>query len=241
MKIKIYQIDHHRDENNLKFMDLSYARKSQGQTFPDGSIYNKVFEGEVSLKDLEEVYHLFNTSPPEGYKGHSLSVSDVVEVQEAQGVSLGFYYCNRLGFEPIAFDASLTRDATGKIRVVFVEPQKEARITEIGSTLSDMQQAVGGYIEGFYPFEDPVCIVCNEEGKLNGMNLNRAMRDEDGDIYDIIAGPFFVCDCSGENFGSLSPEMAKKYQEMFRHPELFYHLNNKIEVITVKPAKAQER
>lgn len=56
MKIKIYQIDHHRDENNLKFMDLSYARKSQGQTFPDGSIYNKVFEGEVSLKDLEEVY-----------------------------------------------------------------------------------------------------------------------------------------------------------------------------------------
>ena len=241
MKIKIYQIDHYRDENDLKFMDLAYAKKHLGPEFPDSSIYNKVYEGDVRHIDLEQIYHLFNTNPPEGYKGHSLSVSDVVEVQEAQSDAPGFYYCDRIGFERIEFDPRLTRDSTGKIRVVMVEPQKEAYITEIGSTLSDMQQAVGGYIEGFYPFEDMVCIVCNEEGKINGLDLNRAMRDEDGHIYDIIAGPFFICDCSGENFGSLSPEMAKKYQEMFRYPEAFYHLNGKIEVVSARPNKPMER
>ena len=241
MKIKIYQIDHHRDENDLKFMGLSYAKNRLGQTFPDSSIYNKVFDGEVAHKDLEEVYQLFNTNPPERHKGHSLSVSDVVEVQEAQSVAPGFYYCDRIGFEAIDFDPTRTKDATGLIRVVMVEPQKEAYITEIGSSLSDMQQAVGGYIEGYYPFEDTVCIVCNEEGKLNGMPLNRAVRDKDGDITDIIAGPFFVCDCSGENFGSLSPEMAKKYQEKFRYSELFYRLAGRVEVVTLKPAIKLER
>ena len=241
MKIKIYQIDHYRDENDLKFMDLAYAKKHRGPEFPDSSIYNKVFDGEVSHHDLEDIYHLFNTDPPEGYKGHSLSVSDVVEVEEAQGDAPGFYYCDRIGFEPIEFDQTLTKDATGLIRVVMVEPMQEARIIEMGSTLSDMQKAVGGYIEGYYPFEDMVCIVCNEEGKLNGLPLNRAVRDKDGDITDIIAGPFFVCDCSGENFGSLSPEMAKKYQELFRYPEAFYHLNGKIEVVSARPNKPMER
>ena len=47
MKIKIYQIDHYRDENDLKFMDLAYAKKHRGPEFPDSSIYNKVFDGEV--------------------------------------------------------------------------------------------------------------------------------------------------------------------------------------------------
>ena len=241
MKIKIYQIDHYRDDNDLKFMDLAYAKKHLGPEFPDSSIYNKVYEGDVRHIDLEQIYHLFNTAPPDGYKGHSLSVSDVVEVQEAQGDAPGFYYCDRIGFEAIDFDPTRTKDATGLIRVVMVEPQKEAYITEIGSSLSDMQQAVGGYIEGYYPFEDTVCIVCNEEGKLNGMPLNRAVRDKDGDITDIIAGPFFVCDCSGENFGSLSPEMAKKYQEKFRYSELFYRLAGRIEVVTLKPAIKLER
>ena len=241
MKIKIYQIDPYRDDNDLKFMGLSYAQNRLGQAFPDCSIYNKVFDGEVSHHDLEDIYHLFNTAPPDGYKGHSLSVSDVVEVEEAQGDAPGFYYCDRIGFEAIEFDPALTKDATGLIRVVMVEPQKEAYITEISSTLSDMQQTVGGYIEGFYPFEDLVCIVCNEEGKINGLELNRAIWDENGHIYDIIAGPFFICDCSGENFGSLSPEMAKKYQELFRYPEAFYHLNGRIEVVSARPNKPMER
>ena len=210
-----------------------------------------------------------------------------------------------------------------------------------------MQAAVGGDIEAFYPFEEEVCIVCNEEGKINGMALNRAIREEgtqvdmsygelvaqfreaerrgdgkhvsgfvvitedsfnesypeesrtyeissnnkafqpgmggysiyasaiDGSdpmvrlerylaaekggadgwkiercymkepgrkILDIIAGPCFICDCSGESFGSLSDEQAKRYQEKYRLPEDFARIGGEIVAIPYKPKnKDQER
>ena len=82
------------------------------------------------------------------------------------------------------------------MRVVLVEPGKAARVAEIDGSLEGMQKTVSGYIQAVYPFEETVCLVCNEEGKLQGLPLNRALRDEDNRIYDIVAGTFFVCDCS---------------------------------------------
>ncbi len=73
------------------------------------------------------------------------------------------------------------RDST--IAVLIVEPGKEPYVKEIDSGLESLQHEVGGYIEAIYPYEDPVALVCNEEGKLEGLPLNRALRDEDGDIY----------------------------------------------------------
>ena len=53
-----------------------------------------------------------------------------------------------------------------KIKVIVCEPGKMARVAEIGTGLEDLQRAVGGgLIETYYPFEDAVCIVCNDEGK----------------------------------------------------------------------------
>lgn len=90
------------------------------------------------------------------------------------------------------------RDST--IAVLIVEPGKEPYVKEIDSGLESLQHEVGGYIEAIYPYEDPVALVCNEEGKLEGLPLNRALRDEDGDIYDVVAGTFLVanttCLCS---------------------------------------------
>lgn len=121
-----------------------------------------------------------------------------------------------------------------KINVVYCEPGKKAEIKEIGSSLGEMQKTVGGYIEAVYPFEEPVCIVCNEEGKFNGMGLNRALRDNEGDIYDVIAGPCFICDCSGENFGSLNQEQLEKYEKMFKEPEMFISIGGKIESFKIE-------
>ena len=56
-----------------------------------------------------------------------------------------------------------------KIKVVLLEPGKLARAVEIDASLAGMQKTVGGLIEPFYPFEEQVCIVCNEESKINGM------------------------------------------------------------------------
>ena len=76
------------------------------------------------------------------------------------------------------------RDST--IAVLIVEPGKEPYVKEIDSGQESLQHEVGGYIEAIYPYEDPVALVCNEEGKLEGLPLNRALRDEDGDIYSFL-------------------------------------------------------
>ena len=86
----------------------------------------------------------------------------------------------------------------------------------------------GGYIQADYPYEDPVALVCNEEGKIEGLPLNRALRTEDGEIYDIIAGNFFICGLGEESFCSISPELSEKFKKEFKHPETFTKLFGKI-------------
>ena len=107
--------------------------------------------------------------------------------------------------------------------VLLIEPGKTPRHMEIDGTLERMQQVVGGYIQAIYPFEDPVALICNEEGKLLGLPLNRALKDEAGDICDIIAGTFFICGAplDSESFASLEAVYLDKYQQLFACPEVF--------------------
>lgn len=119
------------------------------------------------------------------------------------------------------------------MKVVLIEPGKQAKIEEIDNGLRSMQKIVGGYIQDF-PLDKNVDIICNDEGKINGLALNRALRDEDGDIYDIIAGTFFICsaDQNGE-YVSLGDELLKYYKHLFFYPESFGMLSNG--TITAKP------
>ena len=109
------------------------------------------------------------------------------------------------------------------MNVLMIEPGALPRQAEIGEGLAAMQQAVVGPIQAIYPFPEPVALICHEEGKLIGLPLNRALRDEDGDIYDIIAGPFFLCGAppDSENFTSLTPEQMAHYEERFHRIELY--------------------
>ena len=105
------------------------------------------------------------------------------------------------------------------MKIVVVEPHKPAYTKEIRSGLASLQHEVGGFIEAIYPFEDEVALICNEEGKLNGMPLNRALRDEDGTIYDIIVGTFLVVGLTKDNFGSLTEEQIETYLARYAIPE----------------------
>ena len=114
--------------------------------------------------------------------------------------------------------------------VLIVEPEKVPRMASITGDLNSLQQVVGGYIEAVYPYDDPVAIVCHEEGKLIGLPLNRKLED-----YDIIAGTFIVCGLGEEDFDSLTPELAEKYREKFADPEIFMKMGNRIVAIPIKP------
>ena len=119
------------------------------------------------------------------------------------------------------------------MKVLMVAPEKAAYETEIGNSLADMQKVVGGMIQAVYPYDEPVALVCNEEGKLERLPLNRALRDEAGDVYDIIAGNFFVCGIDEDNFDSLSSEYMEKFKTEFQDPEVFMRINGKIWAVKV--------
>lgn len=110
------------------------------------------------------------------------------------------------------------------LKVILVKPGQIAEQVEIDDTLEAMQDAVGGYIESYMPFEDEVAIVCNDEGKMNGLPMNRAIKNGNGEIIDIIYGDFFICyaPIGSENFHSLPEDMLEKYEEQFRLPEDFF-------------------
>lgn len=348
MDIKIYQINSDRDQNRICYLGTESLEKFQGSAEINSAIYDKVYEGSVDCANLEEVYEMFNLRRPPEFCGHSLSVSDVVQVVESDTAKKGFFFCDSIGFAEIVFHPELAQERSDTMRVVLLEPGKIARVTDIDSSLRGMQRVVRGDIEPFYPFEEKVCIVCNVEGKVRGMPLNRAIREEDrivdmayGDmvakfreaesagrgkqhltgyvvftqdsfqkeyselsrtyaissdnkafipnmggysiyascldgtdpyvrleqymaneyggadgwkiercymkepgreIMDIIAGPCFICDCSGEDFGSLSEEQLKRYQEKFKLPERFSRQNGEIVATPYEPQKKmQER
>ena len=131
------------------------------------------------------------------------------------------------------------RDST--IAVLVVEPGKEPYVKEIDSGLESLQHEVGGCIEAIYPYEDPVALVCNEEGKLEGLPLNRALRDEDGDIYDVVAGTFMVVGLTDDSFGSLTVEQMQKFSDLFKVPEQFVKLGDKIVAIPMISKEQQKQ
>lgn len=122
-----------------------------------------------------------------------------------------------------------------KLTVLVVEPMKEPYVKEIDPGLHALQAEVGGDIAASYPFDDPVGLVLNDEGKLIGLDLNRSLRDEHGEIYDIVAGTFLVVGLESESFASLSPDMIQKYTEQFKRPELFASINGQIVSVPVEP------
>lgn len=116
------------------------------------------------------------------------------------------------------------------MKILRIDPGQAPKETEISGTLESMQQLVGGLIQAIYPFDSPVALVCGDEAKLQGLPLNRALRDHTGRIYDVIAGTFFLCAApwDSDTFESLSEEQMEQYKETFRHPEIFIKLGKEI-------------
>lgn len=234
MEIKLYQINQDRDDNGCAFLGLDRLEGIFGDAQIDSEIYDQVFSGPVEADLLEEVFCIFNLTHPDGFAGRSMSVSDVVEIVESDSVERGFYFCDSIGFRKVEFDTRNVAVKEDTIAVVLLEPGKLAVATRIDASLDGLQRTVGGWIEAVYPFEESVCIVCNEEGKLLGMPLNRALRYENK-VTDIIAGPCFVCSCETASFGSLTEAQQQKYLQMFRYPEHFLNLGGEIISVPYKP------
>ena len=96
-----------------------------------------------------------------------------------------------------------------------------ARIEDIDNTLGSMQECVGGWIECVYPpqlaeIDDSLVLVCNEEGKLDGLKPSRALYDAEGKLYDVIAGTCFIAYDDGEGgFTDIPDDVVDRIMELF--------------------------
>lgn len=101
------------------------------------------------------------------------------------------------------------------MKVLIVEPGRNPRAAHISSELSSLQQTVGGYIQAIYPWEDPVAVVCDEEGLLKQAEFNRLIAPEVA-----IFGTFFICGLGEEDFTDLPDAMIAKYAQLLHDPEI---------------------
>ena len=119
------------------------------------------------------------------------------------------------------------------MRVIVVEPKKKPMVQDIGSDLESMQKIGGGSIQAVYPFDQPMALICNEEGKLLNLPLNRALRDDEGNVYDIISGTFFLCAAppDSDRFAGLTDQQVKTFMERFDMPEMFLNVGSELFVL----------
>ena len=125
------------------------------------------------------------------------------------------------------------------IEVIMVESGKEAVMMSIGDDLESMQKAVGGMIEEYMPYEDDIAIICNSEGKISGLPLNRAITDEKGRVMDVIAGPFFMAyaPIESERFLSMPDDLKDKYMAKVKDPQRFRMTMNGIKIVPFENEK----
>ena len=110
---------------------------------------------------------------------------------------------------------------TKEIKVLMVEPGQHPKVTIIKDDLDSLQKAVSigadyqGLIE-FVSLGNGDCIMCNEEGKLIGLEGNRRLGN------DILVGVFYVMSENDEGeLLSLTEGKIKRYTELFWEPEIF--------------------
>lgn len=94
---------------------------------------------------------------------------------------------------------------------------------------NDMCDFVDGYIEPYYPYEDEVAIVCNEEGKLRGLPMNRFIHDEKGHVKEVICGDFFICGVGEDDFTDIPEELIDKYLMLMDREMLLISVTPKYE------------
>ena len=208
MRVKIYQINGARDEKREKFFGTDARERLQLPQAIDPAIYDEVFSAEIDESTPEEIYRRFNSEGHPLHRGHSLSVSDVVVTEN------GAYFCDDVGFRQIDFDETQTQKPDNLMRVVYVEPGRPAYEAEIAHDIHAEQKAVGGFIECVYN-KDGTVLVCNDESKLLGMEGNRRL----GNGRTVIAGPFFVCGLTEDDFRGLTDTETQTYLDRFSLPE----------------------
>jgi hypothetical protein len=103
---KIYQLNNSKEARNIKFMNYEFLVENKINL--SLNLYNEVYAGEVGGRDefydntpelCDYLFHKFNMNRPADFKGHSLSTSDIIEIEGK------YYYCDDYGWKKVDMEA----------------------------------------------------------------------------------------------------------------------------------------
>lgn len=240
-----YQSPYSEGENVIEFCTAWSEPQpiliALSQKYPDVQIHHQYADEDTGYNCGERYYkdgQVISENIPDGGSKAAYEMAADILGYDLEGMG---YRLSEDGFNyEFVGDDPQSEPKEEIITVVLVKPMKSPIITQISNDPKTLQDTVGGHIEVISPYSDGCDLVCNETGKNDRLPLNRALRDEDGIIQDIIAGTFFICSARGENFSSLSDDEAKKYMEQYKNPEQFYKINGEIKAIPMKQSKSKD-
>lgn len=87
------------------------------------------------------------------------------------------------------------------LKALIVDPNKNPEVIYLDTDLDNLQELVGGNVQEVYPFDDNVCLLCNENGKDIGLEENRYISESG---YSIFGTFLIVGDAGDEDYVSLN-------------------------------------
>lgn len=97
-----------------------------------------------------------------------------------------------------------------RIKVIIKRPDEEfGHVCNISNSLENLQKTVGGYIEAV-TLTDGIVILCNEEGKLKGLEPNFHLP------YDTMVGTVIICGTDGDEFGDIPEGFFTTWKKLLR-------------------------
>lgn len=117
-----------------------------------------------------------------------------------------------------------------------------ARTYAVSSNNKAFQPNMGGYsiyasaLDGSDPMIRLEGYMQSEKGGKDGWKIERCyMKSDEKEMIDVIFGPFFICDCSGPNYGSLNQEQIDRFMKQFENPERLIRMNGTLMSVPYKP------
>jgi len=174
---------------------------------------NEIKAGMKILMDDGSIEEVFATMDQYGNPdlGINASNEDYMRINEIPEEMREYY--SLYNFSPR--DMEIIPEKEKIITVLVVEPMKKPEVRQINNTLESMQQIVGGEIQEIMPFDDPIVVICNLDGKNNGIIPNRLLKNSEGKPYDVLCGTFFIAGDDMEGFKSITSEQIEKYTKLF--------------------------
>ena len=98
-----------------------------------------------------------------------------------------------------------------KIKVIIKRPDEEfGHVCNISNSLKNLQKTVGGYIEAVPLMTNKTVMICNDEGKLKGLEPNFHWP------YDTIVGTVIICGTDGDEFSDIPEGFFSTWKKLLR-------------------------